>query len=266
MAAVTPNMNLTKWNSTSDFFSHAQLAANWDAVDAHDHTAGKGPQIPLGGLAAGAVNSNALADDAVITSKILNSQVTTAKLATAAVTEAKLDTAIPSVLGINGAGIIRRGKSIIATEEARTNVAFGLLTTPDRVQNIVLPTDGLIVILYDAMIKSSGAATGSAAIFIGANQLKTDQGGTTSAVQAVNTAGTDSYRHISTFSGGLAASGGVWTGSVTTGQTVNNNTSASFGCAVFAAAGTYDVSVQFKATSGSVTAKERKLWVWTVGF
>ena len=35
---------------------------------------------------------------------------------------------------------------------------------------------------------------------------------------------------------------------------------------VFAAAGTYDISVQFKASSGSVTVKNRKLWVWTMGF
>ena len=34
----------------------------------------------------------------------------------------------------------------------------------------------------------------------------------------------------------------------------------------FAAAGTYTVSVQFKASSGSVTASNRKLWVWTIGF
>lgn len=81
MAATTPYMSLTKWNSSADFFSHAQLAANWDAVDDHDHTSGKGKAIPLGGLAAGAVNANALADDAVTTAKILNSQVTDAKLA-----------------------------------------------------------------------------------------------------------------------------------------------------------------------------------------
>lgn len=32
------------------------------------------------------------------------------------------------------------------------------------------------------------------------------------------------------------------------------------------AAGTYDVSVQFKASSGSVTVKERKLWIVSMGF
>jgi hypothetical protein len=37
-------------------------------------------------------------------------------------------------------------------------------------------------------------------------------------------------------------------------------------CYVFAAAGTYDVSVQFKASSGSITAKSRKLWVSSVDY
>jgi hypothetical protein len=37
-------------------------------------------------------------------------------------------------------------------------------------------------------------------------------------------------------------------------------------CYIFAAAGTYTVSVQFKSSSGSVTAKNRKLWAWTLGF
>jgi hypothetical protein len=34
---------------------------------------------------------------------------------------------------------------------------------------------------------------------------------------------------------------------------------------VFAAAGTYTIGVKYKATSGNVTAKERKLWVATLG-
>jgi hypothetical protein len=31
-------------------------------------------------------------------------------------------------------------------------------------------------------------------------------------------------------------------------------------------AGTYDFSVRFKSSSGSVTAKNRKLWVASIGF
>jgi hypothetical protein len=62
--------------------------------------------------------------------------------------------------------------------------------------------------------------------------------------------------------------GGAYTGDVTTGQLLGRNLAATLmGLAVvFAAAGTYDVSIQFKSASGSVTAKERKLWVEAVSF
>ena len=39
-------------------------------------------------------------------------------------------------------------QGIIATEESRTNTAYGPLATPDVVKGIVLPTDGLIVVGY----------------------------------------------------------------------------------------------------------------------
>jgi len=92
MASVTPNMNLTKWDSISDYFSHAQLAANFDAIDDHDHGSGKGTPIVAGGIATGAVNAAALQTDSVIAAKIENGAVTTAKLDTGAVTTGKLAT------------------------------------------------------------------------------------------------------------------------------------------------------------------------------
>lgn len=48
---VLPNMGLVKWDSINDSFSHEQLAANFQTIDEHNHTAGKGVQIPYGGLA-----------------------------------------------------------------------------------------------------------------------------------------------------------------------------------------------------------------------
>lgn len=200
--------------------------------------------------------------------------------------------AVREAAGINKTGSIRRGKSIIATEESRTNVAYGLLTTPDRVQNVVLPTDGLICVAYHALVKESVSSAARAAIFIGANQLKwLDGGAGAPATQAAYVGATDSYRPLFTFESGLATLGmsSAYTGAVTTGQVIagHYSTGAGFGlhiesggvtaeklaaattggpCYIFAAAGTYDISIQFKASSGSVTAKERKLWVWTMGF
>lgn len=187
--------------------------------------------------------------------------------------------------GFNEGGNVRRGKSIIATEESRTNTAYGLLTTPDRVQNVLLPTDGLICVAYQALWKESVASAGRAAIFIGANDLKlpnfgsaTINTGTPPSAWIGGTANT--YQPLSTIAAGLrCAVGGTGVGGsdstlgVTTGVALSSaqNTGSELVydggvCLIYAAAGTYDISIQFKSTSGSVSAKERKLWVWTINF
>lgn len=176
-------------------------------------------------------------------------------------------------LGLNSGGVVRRGKSIKAGEGTRTSPAYGSLGSgaepgPDQVSNVVLPTDGLIVMAFQALVKSSVAGAGSAAIFIGANQLKR-AGPASPAVQetSTNSSAADNYDAVSSYGGGLIGSDSsvAETGLVVTGQLVGVGGSGGV-CYIFAAAGTYDIGVQFKATSGSVTAKERKLWVWSMGF
>lgn len=191
-----------------------------------------------------------------------------------------------------------RGKSIIAAAESRTNVAYGLLGTPDVASGIVLPTDGLIAVAYSAMWQESVANAARAAIFIGSNQIRVPFGdgavGSSLSLQAARTGeGTAAaYRALATGPIGLASmdQSQVTADPVTTGQvigvaprpiaqpahyeietqggTLDISSDAPLAGPVylFAAAGTYDVSVQFKATSGSVTAKNRKLWVWVEAF
>jgi hypothetical protein len=211
---------------------------------------------------------------------------------TAGVETDDLETEVTQALGLNttasghGGAAVRRGKSIIATEEARTDTAYGLLTTPDQVENVVMPTDGLIVVAYQALWKESVTGAARAAIFVGADQLKIAHNTATPATQAAARPST-AYANLHTWGGGLASiDPAADTSQVTTGQVVGFHSQTPetsvnveidgsevdgplFGagpCYIFAAAGTYDISVQFKASSGSVTAKERKLWVWTVGF
>jgi len=198
-----------------------------------------------------------------------------------------LRAALATILGVSAGATVRRGKSIIATEEARTNVAYGTLTTPDRVSSIVLPSDGLICVAYQATWKSSVVDVGSAAIFLGANQL---QGAALNAaapnVQEATTqnANANVFIPLASYPGGLQgrvntiSASTNYTSDVSTGQILGGFRLSAEGngiaasewlggpCYIFAAAGTYDVSVQFKASSGSVTAKNRKLWVWTIGF
>lgn len=93
MSSVTPYMSLVKWDNIADYFSHAQLAANFEAIDGHDHTSGKGTPIGVGGIGSGAVGATSLQTDSVITAKIQDGAVTTAKLGSSVVTAGKLATA-----------------------------------------------------------------------------------------------------------------------------------------------------------------------------
>lgn len=213
-----------------------------------------------------------------------------------------LSTGTLQLLGLTNGSQIGRGKSIIATSESRGIFAFGALATPDRVTSIVLPTDALLFVAYHATWQSSVASAGSAAIFVGANQLKRANPTIAApAAQGITTAGLGAATKgvLFTDPGGLRSysapafsTPGVasYSGDVTTGQVLgtqiikyqdtdsadgaggapNRQTTdyhSSFSPAIiFAAAGTYDISIQFLASSGTVTVENRKLWVWSVGF
>src|SRR4051812_30696281 len=60
--------------------------------------------------------------------------------------EQNFTTALLQRAGLNGSGTTGRGKSIIASTDTRSNVAYGLLTNPDQVAGVVLPTDGLLIV------------------------------------------------------------------------------------------------------------------------
>jgi hypothetical protein len=207
-----------------------------------------------------------LAADSVGASEIAANSVGASEMADDAVGQEELTTALAEKLGVSESSTVRRGTSIITTEESRTNTAYDTLTTPDQVQDVVLPANGLIVVAYQALVKSSVNAAGSIALFIGSNQLKYRAPSLT--LQSTGTVGTDAYAPISSAPQGLLVDTADSASDVTTGQAVASSGTAGYGgpCFIFAAAGTYTVSVQFKATSGSVTAKQRKLWVWTMAF
>lgn len=90
MAHNTTFMGLTAWDLDSDPYNHSQLSANFDAIDAHDHTSTKGKQIPAGGLATDSITTSKILDANVTTGKLADNSVTTAKLAANSVTSAKI--------------------------------------------------------------------------------------------------------------------------------------------------------------------------------
>jgi hypothetical protein len=158
----------------------------------------------------------------------------------------------------------------IATEESRENIAFGVLATSDEIANVVMPENGLILVGYAATWKSSVSGAGNAAIFLGANQIKAPFGVKgVPRVAAANTQGT-AFSFLGSSLQGLVSAGEEFgTSQVTTGQLIGFEQELKWlgGFAViFAEKGTYNVSIRFAAGSGKVTAKERKLWVATLGY
>jgi hypothetical protein len=92
--AETPNMGLVTWGP-NDYFNDADLKANWEAVDAHDHTG-------IGGSGGTQIPTDGLQNNAITTAKIGDDQVTGAKLRDASVDQAKLTSELQSALTIAG--------------------------------------------------------------------------------------------------------------------------------------------------------------------
>jgi len=90
MSFVTSNMGLVTWDQGTDPYDHAQLSSNWVAVDGHDHTPGRGRQVPSAGIADGAITSTKILDGAVVASKIPDASITQAKLANNSVGSAQI--------------------------------------------------------------------------------------------------------------------------------------------------------------------------------
>lgn len=102
LAAITPNMLLNKPVSGDTNYVQ-KIDTIFNQIDSHDHTTGKGVQIPTGGLANGSVTSIKIANQAVGNAQLGLGSVTTQNLADDSVTYEKL--ADSSV----GAGKIRSG-------------------------------------------------------------------------------------------------------------------------------------------------------------
>lgn len=181
-------------------------------------------------------------------------------------------------LGLNdSSGQKGRGKSIITQTESRTNVAYGTLTTPDQVAGIVLPTDGIITVSFRAFWSSTVGSAGRAALFLNSTQLKIPQANVAAATSQEAATGATANINNWLFSGttGLSGTDGTTFGAegtdaVTTGLVIGGlNVSGAGGgghVEIEAAAGTYAVSVQFRATSGTVTVGGRRLRVQAIGF
>lgn len=256
-----------------DPYNHEQLADNHLKIDQHDHTTGKGTQIPSAGIQDGAITTAKITDAAVTASK-LGSGAALTNLGNGSIAAPNLTNVLAQSAGVNESGQVVKGAVNIPTSETRSSSTYGTLTTPDQVSNIVLPANGLIAVWYQADWLQSGSNIAKAAIFLNSNQLRTTDGGNP-VQEATDPNGTATPSGLGSAPKGLVGwdpPGGP-IGTVTTGVSVSSaNPTAwtpEFGggpCYIYAAAGTYTVSIQFKVSSGSVTASNRRLWVLALSF
>lgn len=176
-------------------------------------------------------------------------------------------------------GVKRRGKSIIDAESSydlyAAGVAYASAPTPDLVEDIVLEANGIIRIGFVALTKST--AGHMAAIFLNGTQLSIGDTAGAPALQEVTQSNGSNFRLMSTATGiGLVVNNddGVAQSLVTTGQIVGLTRASAPDpvggfLEVFAAAGTYNVSVKYKrqdASNNTLTLKSRKLWVEAVSY
>jgi hypothetical protein len=159
------------------------------------------------------------------------------------------------------------GKSMIATTQVLSSTAaYSFLTTPDRVQNVVVSANGLVAVCYRALWQNSFTISSFASIFIGSNQMRVpDQAGSGNVVQEIVGgffANDDDVLY--TTSGGLASTSVSGNATdITTGETVGVSGGVNGWCYIWVTPGTYDIGIKFRNVgANSVTVKNRKLWVW----
>lgn len=156
--------------------------------------------------------------------------------------------------------------SITTAPEVRTNSVYGLMATPDRISGLHLPPNGKFVIGFSGTWQNSVASAGRAAIFLGAVQMKATDGTTVAVQEATGSANINEDTHLSSYFGGLQSVTGPYSGDATVGMVLRSNNTLGGTAEVFATGGLYDVSLQFRSATGSVTVSNRKLWieVWGV--
>lgn len=186
----------------------------------------------------------------------------------------------------------------IAGTQSRENTSYGVLGTADEVKEIILPAYGLIFVHYEALVKNTVASAGRVAIFLNENQLKIPRATTAPVTQAAAcSSSTSTFEYLSTFERGLYCGtegapttpfeavplvAGVQLGTEKLRHEINGGIeefdvgNGEAGkivhhfmggiCVIRAPAGTYTVSIRYKASSGKIESKERTLRVWTQGF
>lgn len=133
---TTANMGMVAWDLGTDPYDHAQLASNFGILDLHNHTLGKGLQIPTDGIANGAITGAKIAGDAVVpTTHIAVDSIPQSRLAVDSVGNSELqDNAVTAANIVDG--------TITLAKLDPTILPVGMVTMWYRADASVLPPSG----------------------------------------------------------------------------------------------------------------------------
>ena len=179
--------------------------------------------------------------------------------------------ALKATLEAGGYGASTVLSKYVEGEETRTEeggkkvTEYWTMPTNDEV-TILMPSEGLICVAYQAIWVSSVEGAASAAIFLGENQVSMSAGSARPGQSAV--LGKKGEASLFSTQYGLdTTETNSFVGDTTTGQIVGGSVGvgavmAGGPTSIFAAASSYKVSIRFKASSGTLKVKKRRLWVW----
>lgn len=175
-----------------------------------------------------------------------------------------------------------RKSSIIATEQSRESTNFGTLATPDEVE-ITLLEKSLLEVTFWAMWKNSISGNGYAAIFLNNEQVHVAEQGagpapersarifgkSTSFVPLFSTpmglASVESEEGMNTTEIPGINGKAIFVGLIGKAGLEGTETKAAVNtggtAVIYAEPGTYKVSIRYKSITGTITAKNRHLWV-----
>jgi hypothetical protein len=250
---TTTKMGLTSWDTVEDNYDYQQLANNWQIVDFHDHSPGRGVPIPPGGIGSGAVLSQ--------------------NIAAGVVGLQHLNSALVGDLGLGGGG---RG---YVSASAAAQVTSSSLTVLDQVDNLSIQSNTLLSVDYQALwMSTASTTTGTAQIMLSSNGGTSWYGVPLATASGAPAAGSAQATTVATYYSPLSTSRD---GLVTLASTTANSTEANTGQLVgfagatgggsarifFNTAGTYSVGIGFSssATAG-IYVSNRHLWVNTIEF
>lgn len=155
-------------------------------------------------------------------------------------------------------------RSFITTEQSRENPAFGKLATPDEAE-VTLEKEGIIGVAFQATWKPSLANDARAALFVDGVQLSLPN----ALEDALQEAGgqhdsEDEWGSLFTTGEGLQSrSPGSGFTPAATGQIIGFKELGGGPVYIPAATGAHIISVEFRAVSGLVAVKNRKLVIWS---